>query len=160
MGLHRRLSPSVQPRSLNWMRRRRTHAPTALPDSGEFYLLVDFFYRQLNNNQLADYNFSCDQSWYIVMLGYRAEPLALLIVSNLYFSCSPLREKWFVATGQIFFKGGWCWSRPYSGMLGSPETSRPYKWNSRGGWWYEPPLQLGLICRGGSLTSRPRCLYL
>ena len=61
---------------------------TALPNSGEFYLLVDFFYRQLNNNQLADYNFSCDQSWYIVMLGYRAEPLALLIVSNLYFSCS------------------------------------------------------------------------
>ena len=82
-------NPSVQPRSLNWMRPRRTHAPTALPDSGEFYLFVDFFYRQLNNKQLADYNFSCDQSWYIVMLGYRAEPLALLIVSNLYFSCSP-----------------------------------------------------------------------
>jgi len=89
MGLHRRLRPSVQPRSLNWMRPRRTHAPTALPDSGEFYLFVDFFYRQLNNKQLADYNFSCDQSRYIVMLGYRAEPLALLIVSNLYFSCSP-----------------------------------------------------------------------
>ena len=66
-----------------------------------------------------------------------------------------LREKWFVATRQIFFRDGWCWSRPYSGMLGSPETSRPYKWNSRGGWWYELPLQMGLIYRGGLLTSRP-----
>jgi len=128
---------------------------TALPNSGEFYLLVDFFYRQLNNNQLADYNFSCDQSWYIVMLGYRGESLALLIVSNLYFSCSPLREKWFVVTGQIFCRGGWWWSCPYSGVLGSPETSRPYKWNSRDDWSYEPPLQMGRICRGGSLTSRP-----
>ena len=45
-----------------------------------------------------------------------------------------LREKQFLAMGQIFCRGGWLWSRPYSGVLRSLETSHPYKWNSRGGW--------------------------
>jgi len=54
-----------------------------------------------------------------------------------------LREKWFVATGQFFCRGGWWWSRPYSDVLGCPDTSHPYKWNSRGGWWYESSLQMG-----------------
>ena len=66
-------------------------------------------------------------------------------------------------------------SAPTVGVLGTHETSRPYKWHSRGGWWYEPPLQMGwfvgtahslaapgvAICRGGSITSRPYkcCTY-
>ena len=71
-----------------------------------------------------------------------------------------LPEKRFISIGQIFCWGCWWWSRPYSDMLRNLETSRLYKWNSRGGWWYEPPLQMGRIYRGGSLTSRSRCFYL
>ena len=56
--------------------------------------------------------------------------------------CTSLRRKRFLATVRFFCRGGWWWSRPYSGVLGCPDTSRPYKWNSRGGWWYEPPLQM------------------
>ena len=52
----------------------------------------------------------------------------------------PLRKKWFFATVRFFCRGGWWWSHPYSGVLGCPDTSHSYKWNSRAGWCYEPPL--------------------
>jgi len=80
-----------------------------------------------------------------------------------------LRKKRFVATGQIFCRGGWWWSRPYSGVLGSPETSRPYKWNSRAaghtsrpykwvrfvGVAHSPAAPGIAICRGGWWLSCP-----
>ena len=35
------------------------------------------------------------------------------------------------------------------------DTSRPYKWHSRGGWCLQPLLQMGVICRGSWWLSRP-----
>ena len=70
---------------------------------------------------------------------------------------------------RIFCRGGWWWSRPYSGMLGSPDISRPYKWNSRAagdtsrpykwvrfvGAAHSPGAPGIFICRGGWWLSRP-----
>ena len=66
-------------------------------------------------------------------------PCAWPLLSSSSAEMFPLRKKRFVATGQIFCRGGWWWSRLYSDVLRIPETSRPYKWNSRGGWWLSHP---------------------
>ena len=44
-----------------------------------------------------------------------------------------LLQKRFVATAAFFSRGGSITSRPYSGVLGSHDSSCPYKTNSRGG---------------------------
>ena len=32
---------------------------------------------------------------------------------------------------------------PTVGVLATHETRRLYKWHSKDGWWYKPPLQMG-----------------
>ena len=68
-----------------------------------------------------------------------------------------LLQKRFVATTQFFCRGGWGWRRPYSGHARDPQDQLPLQIAQQGRLMIRVAPTNGSICRGGSLTSRPRC---